>query len=75
MEDAEKKVNEQPKVRAMQEARGEFTQMMNNGEPDSPLHHHRRDGGQQRLQRLLRELRRLRRRVRLRKLPLRKNRP
>lgn len=30
MEDAEKKVNEQPKVRAMQEARGEFTQMMNN---------------------------------------------
>ena len=29
-EDAEKKVNEQPKVRAMQEARGEFTQMMNN---------------------------------------------
>ena len=29
MEDAEKKVNEQPKVRAMQEARGEFTQMMN----------------------------------------------
>ena len=30
MEDPEKKVNEQPKVRAMQEARGEFTQMMNN---------------------------------------------
>lgn len=30
MEDAEKKVNEQPKVHAMQEARGEFTQMMNN---------------------------------------------
>ncbi len=30
MEAAEKKVNEQPKVRAMQEARGEFTQMMNN---------------------------------------------
>ena len=30
MEDAEKKVNEQPKVRAMQEARGEFTQIMNN---------------------------------------------
>ena len=30
MEDAEKKVNEQPKVRPMQEARGEFTQMMNN---------------------------------------------
>lgn len=30
MEDAEKKVNEQPKVRAMQEARSEFTQMMNN---------------------------------------------